>query len=126
MTNTIMANAESFAAAVLAVKQARRDGTLNWTKIARDYGVSLTTLRRHCDAEFHECDNERRAAAKRERQREKFRHKSFLNVRGKALRREDYMARLAEIPKDDRGLTARIFGDPIFSRSALGRERGAK
>jgi hypothetical protein len=33
----------------------------------------------------------------------------------------DLMARLAEIPSDTRGLTARTFGDPLPGRSALDR-----
>lgn len=31
----------------------------------------------------------------------------------------DIEARRAEIPKDTRGLTAKLFGDPVFERSAL-------
>lgn len=33
----------------------------------------------------------------------------------------ELMARLAEIPADTRGLTARMFGDPLPGRSALDR-----
>lgn len=32
---------------------------------------------------------------------------------------DDWLARLAEIPPDNRDLTARAFGDPVFERSAL-------
>lgn len=34
-------------------------------------------------------------------------------------RRREYEARLAEIPEDRRSKTARVFGDPVFERSAL-------
>lgn len=38
---------------------------------------------------------------------------------------EDVAARLAEIPKDDRDLTARLMGDPVGPRSALALSRRA-
>jgi hypothetical protein len=34
----------------------------------------------------------------------------------------DVAARLAEIPRDTRSLTSRVFGDPLFERSALYRK----
>ena len=36
---------------------------------------------------------------------------------------QDVAARLAEIPDDCRSVTARVFGDPLFERSALSRRR---
>ncbi len=36
----------------------------------------------------------------------------------------DVAARLAEIPEDDRGLTARLCGDPLRGRSALDKRAG--
>lgn len=38
----------------------------------------------------------------------------------------DWAARLAEIPRDTRSLTARIFGDPLPGRSAFDRRRVVK
>lgn len=39
--------------------------------------------------------------------------------------REDFAARLAEIPRDTRTLTERIFGDPLPGRSAFDRRAEA-
>lgn len=36
--------------------------------------------------------------------------------------REDFAARLAEIPRDTRTLTGKVCGDPLFERSALYRK----
>ena len=35
--------------------------------------------------------------------------------------KEERAARLAEIPQDTRNLTQRVFGDPVYERSALAR-----
>lgn len=39
-------------------------------------------------------------------------------------KRREFEDALASIPKDTRDLTARIFGDPIYERSALAKARG--
>lgn len=39
---------------------------------------------------------------------------------------EDIEARFAEIPSDTRSLTARLFGDPMYERSALYHKRSAQ
>jgi hypothetical protein len=84
---------------IIEAARAMRKKNWTWVHIARQLGVDREWLK--------------------ERLSEPTRGRS---KRGIALVRQverDAQMRKAEIPEDRRDLTARIFGDPIFERSAL-------
>jgi hypothetical protein len=86
------------------------------TQIASYFGSTTTTIRCWLDPEY--------AAHCRQRINDRRREKAGIRpprhtVAWARPPEADTMARLAEIPPDDRGLTARLMGDPLPGRSAL-------
>jgi hypothetical protein len=101
------------------VNAMRADG-MTWTAIAEVLKVGVGNLRFAMDPEFVDRAN----ANRRERRRHTIRehHEQFKNVKPMNFRIEDPRDVRGEwAPPDTRDLTGRIFGDPIFERSALGR-----
>jgi hypothetical protein len=103
---------------------AMRAKGMTWAAIAGAHDISVDKLRRAADPAF------RRKTMARHRRRNQRQKQAMaesgvmlagaLRERG-APSRQDIEARLAEIPPDTRGLTARIMGDPLPGRSALDR-----
>lgn len=99
-------------AAMQAVTSARRDGTLNWSGIASFYGVNRSMLRRKCDPDYREKDNAKKAGWRSRRHKRLLPTPTGVHVR-RSITKQEYAARLAEIPPDTRTFTQRFFGDPI-------------
>lgn len=99
----------------------RREG-MSWNAVAKSVGAATETVRRWLDPEFRrqriafdrERYRERQAKQQRER-RSDFWHRS----EPKPLTEPECAARLREIPRDTRDVTARLCGDPLPGRSAL-------
>ncbi len=105
--------------------EAMRAKGMPWQAIANECGVSAERLRKAIDPEFA-----RKMKAKSRRDYQKLMLANaesgilvYAGINGSVRRpsREDIEARLAEIPSDTRGLTARIMGDPLPGRRALDR-----
>lgn len=115
--------------AILAQAREMRDAGASWREIVRATGVPMPTLQMHIDPNFN-------VEAYRKKRREsdaRHREKHYEAPKGHrphsvvlANIRSDAAARLAEIPPDTRTITGVLFGDPIFERSALGRELATK
>lgn len=91
-----------------------------WQPIATRVGVSAERLRRRFDPEYRERVNLKIRAYRRE-----------VGINGRPVRvqteagkpkPDDVASRLAEIPDDNRSLTARTFGDPLPGRRAIDME----
>jgi hypothetical protein len=104
-------------------------GTMPAKQVARLSGVPYDALRRAFDEPY-----KRRICARinANRQRKAFGDRATLKRDGTPMhftelrpRDTDVAARLAEIPDDDRSITARLCGDPLKGRSALDRRRAA-
>lgn len=111
------------------IEEARQLRARNWTfqRIGEHLGCAFHTVKRVLDPDY---------AVKRRIQvreaRDKREPKGYVPSRKTAREnatavsvKEDAAARLAEVPKDDRSLTARMFGDPLKGRSALDRRQRA-
>lgn len=61
----------------------------------------------------------RNEAKRRERERNGNNNVGHTVIKGPS--EADYQARRGEVPQDTRSITERVFGDPIFQRSALGK-----
>ena len=87
--------------------------------IARHYGVAPTTLKCKIDLEYAERRKERNNANRRI-----YGPGSGIKDMDRTIS-EDVAARLAEIPRDTRDLTARLMGDPLPGRRAIDRRVAA-
>jgi hypothetical protein len=104
------------------IDEARRLADYGWSyaRIGERLGFGYGTIRLALDADYR---GSRRIGAHETRQRRykpdkrisKTNRENATSVDVKA----DAAARLAEVPPDDRSLTARMFGDPLRGRSAL-------
>jgi hypothetical protein len=94
----------------------------NYSRIAEKIGVRRETVMRLLDDEY---------ADRRRRQINEARHRREIgtpNAIGRPAAtplttRVDGAARLAEVPRDTRDLTARLCGDPLPGRDALSKAR---
>lgn len=103
--------------------RAMRKNGMAWYRIGKVFGVAEDTVRAAIEPGFAEMRREQKNLRRRARKE----NCAFLTPVGvsRATReatKNDFLARLAEIPPDTRSLTARAFGDPIFQRSALYRK----
>lgn len=84
----------------------------SYLRIADVVGCAPESLRRHCDP----------TAAERIRDsRENQKLGRTFNRADMVVMREEFLARISEIPPDTRDLTGRLMGDPIPGRRAIDR-----
>lgn len=97
---------------------------MNWRQIGECFGVHAETVRRALDEKYRirrtEQVNKRRHMM-RAYQQVGLEPASVGWCADRRRVRDDAADRIAEIPLDTRGLTARTFGDPLPGRSALDR-----
>lgn len=86
-----------------------------WATISRETGITTDRLRYRLDPRYRESRLTRQLEA---RQRSG-KYQSPVRVSFGHVSPEEARRLLASIPKDTRGLTARICGDPLPGRSAL-------
>lgn len=106
--------------------RAMRKNGMAWYRIGKVFGVAEDTVRAAIEPGFAEMRREQKNLRRRARKE----NCAFLTPVGvsRATReatKNDFLARLAEIPPDTRSLTARIAGDPLPGRSALDRRYSA-
>lgn len=117
-----MSDLKTFNAAQVEGIKAMLASHMSWNEIGKCFGVNGETVRRAVDPVFRE--RRREQVAKR-------RSYASLGITpvtdamciDRRTVRQDAQARMAEIPDDTRGLTARICGDPLPGRSALDQMR---
>jgi Helix-turn-helix domain len=85
--------------------------------IAQHFGVTVNPIRHAIDPECRERANARHREARRREGPIRVGHVADSGFGG--VKRDEFMARLAEIPPDTRDLTARTFGDPLPGRRAI-------
>jgi Helix-turn-helix domain len=85
--------------------------------IAQHFGANAGTVRLEVDPDFRARKNEAMRHARRREGPIRVGHVADSGLGG--VKREEFMARLAEIPPDTRDLTARTFGDPLPGRRAI-------
>lgn len=102
------------------IARARRlhEAGTTFENIGLRLGCAATTVRRALDPEIA---RQKRLARHQPGAEVKFSAQTEVIISERATFALDAAARLAEIPKDDRGLTARVFGDPLPGRSAFDR-----
>ena len=98
----------------------RRDG-FTWVALGRLMGANPDTARFYCDDEYRE----RRRARKWNQGRTRY-LPSDVRVEPNRVDPELIRALRSAIPVDDRDLTARFFGDPVYSRSSLAKKQQAQ
>lgn len=88
-----------------------RETGMTFAQIGAVFSLSPDTVHTRIDPEYR---------AKRKLQK-LGKHQTHLisGARASRVSNDELAARLAEIPDDNRGFTARIFGDPVFARSAV-------
>jgi DNA-binding MarR family transcriptional regulator len=91
---------------------------ISWGEIGRRFGCKPDTVQRALDEVF------RAKEQKRSKNRPSRKKRDGVRERRDGYRptEEEYRAAAALIPKEDRDLTGRMFGDPMFCRSALYRK----
>lgn len=97
---------------------------MNWREIGDCFGVHPETVRRAIDQQYRVRRAEQKAQRKAERrmlEKEGVDRASAGWCMDRRQVRSDVEARMAEIPRDTRDLTARVCGDPLPGRSALDR-----
>jgi hypothetical protein len=100
--------------------EARELFALGWSyrRIGERIGRNYEQVRRALDADYAVNRRIQVRDARQRRYKPEKRLAGRENASGASVK-EDAAARLAEIPKDDRSLTARLMGDPLGPRSAL-------
>lgn len=95
---------------------------MNWREIADCFGVHPETVRRAVDKNFRLRRAERTSELRAQKRLNAGPKPDAISAgwcMDRRQVRQDVEARIAEIPADTRGLTARICGDPLPGRSAL-------
>ena len=109
------------------IEEARELHARGWTfrRIGERLGCAFHTVKRVLDPDYAV---KRRIAVREARQiREPSLPRKTAQESATAVSvKEDAAARLAEIPKDHRSLTGRLFGDPLPGRSALDRRQAVR
>lgn len=105
------------------IERARRlrNSGMTYVAIASRFGCGEQLIRVSLDPAYRAVRNERAKVARRAERAEAKDRKSSTDIviEMRNAFKADAAARLAEIPKDTRDLTARIAGDPLPGRSAL-------
>jgi hypothetical protein len=87
-----------------------RETGMTFAQIGAVFSLSPDTVHTRIDPDYR--------AKRRVQKMEKHRSHLIQGARASRVFNDDLTDRLAEIPDDNRGFTARAFGDPIFARSA--------
>lgn len=95
----------------LALAARMRATGMKFNQIAVVFGLSPDTVHCRLDPDY------RRKRAEAKLMRYQSTVHSF-RLTSDRVTRAEFAARLAELPHDDRDLTARVLGDPVFARSA--------
>lgn len=90
-----------------------RGSGLKYNQIAVIFGLSPDTVHCRLDPDYRR----RRADAKRPR----YQAVHSFRIHDDRVTKAEFAALVAKLPDDDRDLTARVLGDPIFVRSAAAR-----
>ncbi|WP_395449919.1 hypothetical protein ACHMW7_08975 [Aminobacter sp. UC22_36] len=99
----------------LALASRMRETGMTYAQIGAVFKLSPDTIHSRTDPAYR---------AKRQWQKSAKRNELLAGAR--AATNADIAARLAEIPRDTRGLTAFVFGDPIPGRFHFGKAVGVK
>jgi hypothetical protein len=106
------------------IAEAKRLYADGWSypRLGERFGCDYKTVKLALDADYAKERRMQVNSAARLRRSPYKRPAGRENASGASVK-EDAAARLAEIPKDDRSLTARLMGDPLPTRSALDKAR---
>lgn len=96
---------------------------VSYSRLASLYGSTTTTVRCWLDPIYAAERRQRTNAARHLRRMDSGRIVPLVRLVEPRAPSADAAARLAEIPRDTRSLTGRIFGDPLPGRSAFDRAR---
>ena len=117
-----MAPIRTFTEEEIARINSMRASGSSWQAIGASFGCSYDKVRRAVEPAYAAKRTQQiRECEARRRDRGHYKSQGISHMASRNSVADDAMARLAEIPPDTRGLTARTFGDPIPGRSALDR-----